>query len=163
MILETGRIAAIEQQGLWVETIQRSACGSCQAQKGCGQSLLAKFGASASYLWVLLDGRDSTSYQIGNEVRIGVPEDVIAKGSLFVYMVPLLTMIAATVIAHQQLASDAVSVLCALGGLLLGAAIVRWYSYRNRFDSRVQPVLVDDLFFQNEKMLEQVIQTCSLE
>jgi sigma-E factor negative regulatory protein RseC len=163
MILETGRIVAIEPQGLWVETIQLSACGSCQAQKGCGQSLLAKFGASASFLWVLLEARDPKNYQIGNEVKIGVPEDVIAKGSLFVYMVPLLFMIAATVFAHQQMASDGVSAFYALGGLLLGAAIVRGHSYRTRFDSRLQPVLVDDFFLQNEQTAEQVIQTCSLE
>ena len=163
MILETGRIVAIEPQGLWVETIQRSACGSCQAQKGCGQSLLARFGATASYLWVLLEARDPKNYQIGSEVKIGVPEDVIAKGSLFVYMVPLLFMIAATVLAHQQMASDGMSALYALGGLLVGAAIVRWYSYRIRFDSRLQPVLVDELFLQNAQTAEQVIQTCSLE
>src|SRR3954464_12200674 len=106
MILETGRIVAVEPSGLWVETIQRSACGSCQAQKGCGHSALAKLGASASYLWVLLEGRDSSRYQIGAEVKIGVPEDVIAKGSLFIYMVPLIAMMTATFIAHQSLLAD---------------------------------------------------------
>jgi sigma-E factor negative regulatory protein RseC len=157
MLLETGRVVAVEPQGLWVETIQRSACGSCQAQKGCGHSLLAKFGASASSLWVLLDGRDASRYQVGNEVQIGVPEAVIANGSLFVYMVPLLAMIAATVIAHQQLLSDGLSALCALIGLLVGAAVVRFCSHLIRFDIRLQPVLVD------EQMKQQVIETCALE
>ncbi len=143
MILESGRIVAIEPQGLWVETIQRSACGSCQAQKGCGHSALAKFGASASRLWVLLEGRDSKGYSLGDEVQIGVPENVIAGGSLLVYMFPLLAMIAATFIAHNAHLNDGLTAICALLGLLLGAAIVRWYSHLNRFDSRFQPVLVD--------------------
>ena len=157
MLLETGRIVAVEPQGFWVETIQRSACGSCQAQKSCGHSMLAKFGASASYLWVLLDGRDASRYQVGNEVQIGVPEEVIANGSLFVYMVPLFAMLAATLIAHQQLLSDGLSALCALIGLLVGAATVRFCSHLIRFDSRLQPVLVDG------QMKEQVIVTCALE
>lgn len=157
MILETGRIVAIEPEGLWVETIQRSACGSCQAQKGCGHSLLAKAGASASYLWVLLDGRDPASYQLGNQVQIGVPEDVIANGSLFVYMVPLLLMIGATVIAHQQAFGDGASALCALAGLALGALLVRLHAYLTRFDRRLQPVLVD------AQTQVQVIQTCTRE
>ena len=157
MLLETGRIVSIEPQGLWVETIQRSACGSCQAQKGCGHSLLAKVGASASQLWVLLDGRDASIYQVGSEVEIGVPEEVIAQGSLFVYMVPLLSMIAATVVTHHYLLSDGVTAICALFGLLLGAAIVRWCSHLLRFDKRLQPVLID------AQTTVQSIQICALE
>jgi sigma-E factor negative regulatory protein RseC len=157
MLLETGRIVAIEPQGLWVETIQRSACGSCQAQKGCGHSLLAKFGASASFLWVLLEGRDNSQYHIGDEVKIGVPEEVIAKGSLFVYMVPLAAMLAVTLIAHEYLLSDGLTALCAFGGLVLGAVIVRVGSHLIRFDSRLQPVLVD------AQTSVQVIETCALE
>ena len=157
MLLETGRIVAIEPQGLWVETIQRSACGSCQVQKGCGHSLLAKFGATASSLWVLFDGRDANHYKLGDEVQIGVPEEVIAQGSLFVYMLPLVSMIAATVTAHHFLWSDGVTALCALFGLLVGAAIVRWCSHLIRFDSRLQPVLVD------AQTSVQVIETCALE
>ncbi|GGY73702.1 hypothetical protein GCM10011613_18660 [Cellvibrio zantedeschiae] len=157
MLLETGRIVAIEPEGLWVETIQRSACGSCQAQKGCGHSMLAKWGASASRLWVLLDGRDSAQYQLGDQVQIGVPDEVIANGSLFVYMVPLLAMIASTFIAHQQNLGDGLTALCAFAGLILGAIIVRWCSYQIRFDSRLQPILID------EKTKTQAIQTCALE
>lgn len=144
MIFETGLIVAIEPQGLWVETIQISACGSCQAQKGCGHSLLAKFGASASHIWVLLDGRRPDAYQINDQVRIGVPEDVVARGALFIYLVPLAAMLVATLLAHQQQASDGASALAAFAGLLLGAAIVRLRSYQIRFDKRLQPVLVDD-------------------
>jgi sigma-E factor negative regulatory protein RseC len=157
MLLETGRIIAVEPQGLWVETIQRSACGSCQAQKGCGHSLLAKFGASASSLWVFLEGRDANQYRIGDEVQIGVPEEVIANGSLFVYLLPLSTMLAATLAAHQQTLSDGLSALCAFAGLVVGAIIVRGCSHLIRFDSRLQPVLVD------EKTQAQAIQTCVLE
>lgn len=145
MILETGRIVAIEPHGLWVETIQRSACGSCQAQQGCGHSALAKFGASASRLWVLLDGRDPNQFHLGGQVKIGVPEDVITKGSLFVYMVPLVGMIAATLTAHHFSLSDAFTALYALAGLVFGAVIVRVVSHLIRFNKRLQPVLIDEL------------------
>jgi sigma-E factor negative regulatory protein RseC len=80
---------------------------------------------------------------LGDDVQIGVPEEVIAGGSLFVYMLPLLTMIAATLAAHSSHLSDALTAICALLGLLIGAAIVRWCSHLIRFDSRLQPVLVD--------------------
>ena len=143
MILEAGRIVAIEPQGLWVETIERSACGSCQAQKGCGHSALAKFGSSASRLWVLLDARKVHCFKLGDEVQIGVPEEVVATGSLVVYMLPLLVMIAASLAGHSARLNDGLTAICGFMGLLLGAVIVRCWSHLTRFDSRLQPVLFD--------------------
>ena len=98
-------------------------------------------------------------------MKIGVPEDVIAKGSMFVYMVPLLGMITATVIAHSYLLSDGLTATCALFGLLIGAAIVRAVSYLIRFDSRLQPVLIDGHSdVQSEIQSEvQSIKICALE
>lgn len=144
MILETGRITVIEAHGLWVETIHHTACNSCKAQKGCGHSLLAKFGSSASQLWVLWDGRNASHYRVGDQVQIGVPEDLILRGALFIYIVPLTTLLVAILFGYQQAASEGVSVLYALGGLLLGAIIVRWRAHYTRFDKRLQPVLVGD-------------------
>jgi sigma-E factor negative regulatory protein RseC len=144
MILESGVVVAIESQGLWVETIQQSACNSCRAQKGCAHSTLAKMGASASRVWVLLDGRDSASYRLGEQVNIGVPEDVISQSALFIYTVPLATLLIASFLTYQYQANDGVSALAALFGLFCGGLIVRWRAYQTRFDRRIQPVLVDD-------------------
>ena len=144
MILETGRIAAIETEGVWVETIRKSACGSCKAEKGCGQSLINKWDGHSAYIWVLLEGRASSDYQLGDEIQIGIPEEVIAKGALLVYMVPLIGLVLATVLAHHQFVHEGITILSGFVGLLLGGLIVRWHSWRTRFDSSVQPVLVDD-------------------
>lgn len=144
MILETGRIAAIETEGVWVETIRKSACGSCRAEKGCGQSLMNKWDGHSAYIWVLLEGRDPANYQLGDEIQIGIPEEVIAKGAMLVYMVPLLTLVIATVLAHHQFAHEGVTTLSGFVGLLLGGLIVRWRSWRTRLNSNLQPVLVDD-------------------
>ena len=144
MIHEKGRIVAIEPEGIWVETIQRSTCNSCRAEKGCGQSLMAKLSGHTSYLWVLLQGRDATQYQLGDEVEIGVPESVVVNGSLFAYMVPLLAMMLAAGAAQQQFAHEGITILSAFIGLIVGALVVRWRSHHSRFDSRLQPVLIDD-------------------
>ena len=44
MLTETGKVIAIEDDGLWVETLQLSACAQCAARQGCGQRVLAKAG-----------------------------------------------------------------------------------------------------------------------
>ena len=143
MIIETGRVLSVAPNGLWVETLQRSACGSCQAQKGCGHSALAKLGESASSVWVLLDGKPSSHFKIGDQVQIGIPDNLLVTGALVVYMVPLLALIMATFIAQYFALRDALVALSALIGLLLGGSLVRYYSYIKRFDPRLQPVLVD--------------------
>lgn len=144
MILETGRIAAIEAEGVWVETIRKSACGSCKAEKGCGQSLINQWDGHTAYIWVLLEGRNPSNYQLGDEIQIGIPEDVIAKGALLVYMVPLITLLLATSLAHYQFAHEGITTISGFAGLLFGGLLVRWHSWRKRFDHTVQPVLVDD-------------------
>jgi sigma-E factor negative regulatory protein RseC len=144
MIRETGRVVAVETDCLWVETFQQSTCGTCAAQKGCGQSLLAKWGGHTSYLRVLLQGKDCSHYQINDSVSIGIAEDVLAKGALFVYLVPLLAMVIGAWAGHMWAQTDLVSLLGAGLGLLFGGGVVRWHAYMNRNNGRLQPVLLDD-------------------
>lgn len=144
MILETGRIVSIEAEGVWVETIRQSACGSCKAEKGCGQRLLNKWDGHTAYIWVLLDGRDPAHYALGEEIQIGIPEDVIAKGSLLVYWVPVVSLVAVTALAHNQFAHEGITTLAGFVGLILGGLVVRWRSWRTRFNRELQPVLVDE-------------------
>lgn len=144
MILETGKIVSVESEGLWVETIQRSVCGSCKAEKGCGQSLMAKWGGKSTYLWVLLDGRNAQDYQQGDEIQLGIPEDVMVQASLLAYVMPLLLMVLSTWAAHSLFGSEQLTALGALIGLIIGGVMLRWHSHLIRFDTRFQPILVDE-------------------
>ncbi len=141
MLIEPGRVVAVEEDCLWVETIQRSTCGSCAAEKGCGQSLIARWGGQTSYLRVLLDGRDPNHYSAGDDIEIGVPEEIVARGSLFVYLLPLVLLVAVSGLGHQMIGSEMAAALGALIGFVLGAAIVRWHAWLTRFDGRLQPVI----------------------
>lgn len=144
MIIETGKVVSVEPEGLWVETISRSVCGSCKAEKGCGQSLMAKWAGHTSYIWVLLEGRDPTNYHQGDSVNIGVPEEVVAKGSLFIYSIPLITLLMFTFIANKLFSNEPLIVLSGLVGLCVGGLLVRWHAERNRFNPNLQPVIVDE-------------------
>jgi sigma-E factor negative regulatory protein RseC len=90
-----------------------------------------------------LEGRNPADYHLGDEIQIGIPEEVIAKGALLVYIVPLITLLLATVFAHHHFAHEGITTLSGFAGLLLGGLIVRWHSWRNRLNSDLQPVLVD--------------------
>ncbi len=144
MITETGQIVAVESDGLWVETIQQSTCDSCAAQKGCGQGVLAKWSGRTARLRILLEGRCADAYQVGEQVSFAVPEELIAKGSLFVYLLPLFSLITGACLGQMWLATDLGAMAGSVVGLLIGGVVVRLRAYQLRHDSRVQPILLDD-------------------
>ena len=147
MIKETGRVVAIEEDGVWVETIQQSACQTCVAEKGCGQSLIAKMTGKTTVIRVLPGQYDISHIGMDDSVVIGIPEHVVVSGTLLIYLLPLLTMIAGILLtdslATTNSTSDLYPVLGGLFGLVTGSLIVRVHSYLNRNNLDVHPVLIE--------------------
>ena len=156
MLTENGRIVAIEADALWVETIQRSTCQSCVAEKGCGQSLLTRLGAKPTYLRVLLAGRSPQQYQLNQSVVLGIPDDVVVKGSLLAYGLPLMLLLVFAIFAHNLLPQEWMVIAAAVVGFLLGGVLLHFHSKRYRNDLNRHPVIIDQqtttplMFQQNE-------------
>jgi sigma-E factor negative regulatory protein RseC len=145
MLTETGRVVGIEVDGLWVETIRRTTCGTCAAQKGCGHGLLNRISdGKRGYIRVLPGKRSIDHYRIDDQVLINIPEEVILRGSFIAYGLPLIAMLVGALAAVRWVpgSEDLVAVLGALGGLTLGFALVRWHSVSHRLDPSYQPMLV---------------------
>jgi len=141
MILETGIVVAVESDGLWVETIQKSACEVCVAEKGCGQKFLSKLAGKTVSIRVLRNKRSSEEFTVGQSVTIGIPEDIIVMASLLVYLLPIFTAIGGAWLFSD---SDWQAVGGAFGGLLLGGLLVNLHSVRKRDDVRFNPVLMEE-------------------
>ncbi len=148
MLLETGRVVAVEDDGVWVETIRQTTCGSCAAQKGCGHGLLNSMSAGHRSLIRALPGAlKPADCRVDDEVRISIPEEVILRGSFIVYMVPLVIMLAGTIIGSSGLTTntDVGAALGAALGFAVGVLLVRIHARRHRDDPSLQPTLVDIL------------------
>jgi len=143
MLQETGRIIDIETNALWVETIRHSTCNACAAKKGCGQRLLSKITGQSMQLRVLVNPEDMSRYKIGNNVVLGIPGGVVVKGSLFVYLLPLLLMMVFSGLAHSFTLNEAVSILSGLGGLLLGGLCIYGHAHYFKNDSTLQPIVLE--------------------
>lgn len=141
MILETGIVVAVESDGLWVETIQKSACEVCVAEKGCGQKFLSKLAGKTVSIRVLRNKMSTEQYSVGQSVTIGIPEDVIVMASLLVYLLPIFAAIGG---AWLFSGSDLQAVAGALGGVVLGGLVVNLHSVRKRDDVRFNPVLIEE-------------------
>lgn len=145
MLTETGRVVGLEADALWVETMRRSTCGACAAQKGCGHGLLNSIAdGKRGYIRVMPGEHPVAHYKINDQVQISIPEEVILRGSFIAYGLPLLAMLAGALAAANLLPGSgdlAVSGGAAVG-LALGYVLVRWHSRRHRRDPAFQPVLL---------------------
>lgn len=144
MILETGTVVAVEPDGLWVETIQKSACEVCVAEKGCGQKFLSKLAGKTTSIRVLLNNQSREKLSVGQSVTIGIPEDVIVLASLLVYLLPIIGAVAGAAVASYAGGGDLTSISGALAGLLSGGFLVRMHSRKSRNDLRYNPILVSN-------------------
>jgi sigma-E factor negative regulatory protein RseC len=152
MLTETGRVVAVDGEGVWVETIRQSTCGSCALRKGCGHGLLNR-NADGQYAYIrVLPGRiEATDCRVDDQVRIVIPEEVILRGSLVVYLLPLLFLICGACIG-EALATpafagsvDLAAMTGALTGLAIGAVLVRRHAQAHQGDRRLQPTLLQRL------------------
>jgi len=152
MLQEWGRVVAVQDDAVWVETIRQSTCGACSARQGCGHGLLSRDAGARRGLVRVLSGKQlrAADCAVGDEVVLELPEDVILRGSLLVYMLPLLGLLAGAA-SMQGLApapgaqADLLTALGALLGLGTGLAVVRWHAWRHRADPRLQPTLAQSL------------------
>ena len=145
MLIETGRVVAVEPDGVWVETIRQTTCGSCAAQKGCGHGIVNRIYDGQRSLIRALPGKISPAEcTVDDEVQISIPEEVILKGSLVVYILPLLAMMVGAAAGGYAFPAggDVTAAAGAVAGFALGYLLVRWHARAHRDDRRLQPELV---------------------
>ncbi|MFP6848698.1 MAG: SoxR reducing system RseC family protein [Pseudomonas sp.] len=140
MIEEQGRVVAVEAGAVWVETLRKSTCSSCSVKAGCGQGLLDQLGAGGrrGYVRALSD----LHLSVGDAVVIGVREELLVRGSLLVYLLPLLGLFAGAIAAEQLALSEPWVILSALSGFVVACAGVRWRSRQTATDPFLQPVVL---------------------
>lgn len=128
MIEEQVVVTSIDVNGVWVEGVQQSACGSCSAKAGCGKHTMSQLGRKVS-LWLPNDddlGSESqqachknTDLSIGQQVVVGLPEGTILRSTLALYGIPLIFLLAGAIVGHAvfgELGSIVLSVLAMLIG-----------------------------------------------
>ena len=157
MMKETGRIAAIEPDCLWVETIRQTTCNSCSAQKGCGHGILGKIGSGKShYVRVLLGDSSAEEFVVDDDIDIVIPESSLVAGAMVVYLVPIITMLAAAITVSQWQSGDFWVFSGSVVGFIAGLGLVRWHALNNRNNKNYQPVVLVGQEITKDKTLSIV-------
>lgn len=143
MIEEVVKVLDIQREYMWVEGVQRSACQSCAAQQGCGQTFLARFKVDPVRLRVALNGRKATDFHVGQNVTIGIADHVVVRGSLLIYLLPLLLLLLGVGLGDTLFANELAAVICGLLALFGGGFFSRHLLNSPVHKSTLQAHLLD--------------------
>jgi sigma-E factor negative regulatory protein RseC len=145
MIEELARVVRVDGEFVWVEIRRTSACGGCAAKAGCGTAVFGRFLGARR---VRLRALGASAITVGDGVVIGIRERALVRGSLALYAVPLLGLLAGAAagqdLAQRLLISDSELVSIAAGflGLAGGFAWVWHFTRRVADDADYQPVIL---------------------
>lgn len=134
MITETVTVMETDDGYAWVATERKSSCGACAANKACGTAVLSSvLGNKLSRLRV----RNPIAAEPGQQVEIGIEDAVLVRGSLLVYMLPLLGLFTGAALG-QWLFGEGAAIVGGGLGLAAGFAGVRLQqgsAHKNTYDA----------------------------
>ncbi|MCG6935049.1 MAG: SoxR reducing system RseC family protein [Proteobacteria bacterium] len=144
MIEQTAVVVELDGNFAWVQAERESSCGNCAVKSGCGTSVLSRvIGNKFTRMRVI----NNLHAQVGETVIVGLKEAAMLKGSVAIYLMPLLFMILFSItgklIAGQmQLSAEMLSIVFGVVGLVVGGFWLRRFSRRIQNDDHYQPVIL---------------------
>ncbi|HRP96334.1 MAG TPA: SoxR reducing system RseC family protein [Rhodocyclaceae bacterium] len=124
----------------WLEPEQTTSCGSCAAAATCGSKGLATVAARLERRRFAI--ANSTGLAAGDRVVVNVGERALLGAALLAYALPLMTMLAAAMLAHAFKPGDVIAMGAAALGLLAGLGVTRVVGRRLEARGRLAPRFV---------------------
>jgi sigma-E factor negative regulatory protein RseC len=146
MIEENGHVIAVENDMALIEIERKSICSACSVNKGCGAGVLSKVVGNKRFQ---LTAHNSVNANVGDEVIVGIEDNMLVKSSFAVYIVPLLLLFVGAWFGNSIAgllviqASEGVSILFGMLGLAIGFIWLRHFSRKISKDDRYRPVLLE--------------------
>lgn len=129
---DTSNIAVLEIE-------RKTACGLCGQTRGCGNSIWGKLFAHRS---TAFKANNNINASVGQSVIVGINEQALLRSALLLYILPLVTMLIASILAMQVNDSNGVVMLAALAGLIVGLLWVKGFTASNQYFVMQQPIIL---------------------
>jgi sigma-E factor negative regulatory protein RseC len=137
LIEETGIITAIKGEQICVETQIKSTCSGCQVNSHCGTGVVAR-ALSPKKQQLVLDCKQQV--QVGQQVKLGIPEQTLLSASALVYLLPVVTLLVTVILAQLWLNSEGAVIASAL--ITSSLSFVAARSLLQRRPEQYQPRLI---------------------
>ncbi len=142
MIETEAIVVKIEHAVAYVQAERKSSCSGC-SESSCGTSVLANyFGQKAP----LYRASNEVGAKVGDRVVVGLDESALFKGTLLLYLFPLLLLfvgaVAGSALAVSAEAKDGYSIAGAFIGLAAGFLGLKFLSSKMGLGRQFQPVIL---------------------
>lgn len=141
MLEESGRVVAVENTFVWVESARMSSCESCSASKGCGQRALTEY-ASRNTEQLKVENPGDICVKVGDRVVVGIEEGSFLRASLLLYTLPLILMFLGGYLGSLSTLSEGPAIIGSIVGLATGLMAARIFGQRLGRQCQYQPVLL---------------------
>ena len=128
MVEEIATVVQVESSGVWLQTKVVSSCQSCSAQDSCTSGVVAKAMTRRDYRFFL--PQTTSELLVGQQVRIGIAEEVLVKSAFLVYLLPLLMFIGAIGVAVAGGWNEAMQLVAGIAGGFAGMLLARKFGSR---------------------------------
>ena len=143
-MIET-RAIVISREGkeALVEATQSGGCGNCESENGCGSRNLSKLLSNKPRRFRV---KNDANAQVGAIVQIALHEGQLLRSALVIYVLPLIFLLGGTMLgvhwSDDISGIDARSVIGGGAGLMLGFALAKLASTKQRFLAVSLPVIL---------------------
>ncbi|MGE5028003.1 MAG: SoxR reducing system RseC family protein [Betaproteobacteria bacterium] len=135
-------VVKIEDAFAYVRAERKSSCSGC-SESTCGTSVLMDFFGQKTPLY---RASNEVGAKVGDWVVVGMDESALFKGTLLLYLLPLLLLFIGTVsgnlLASSADASDNYSVVGAAIGLTAGFLGLKYISAHTGLGNQFRPVIL---------------------
>lgn len=145
MIEENAIVVSLEHDMAMLEVVRRTPCGLCGQTRGCGISL---WGGLLGHRRNTFKATNQIDAKPGDNVIVGVEERALLVSSLIFYGIPLIAMLAGTLLAGAIFTDDAnhadrYGVIGAITGLVLGLLWLKGHNAgSSKYGRRYRPVIL---------------------
>ena len=143
MLEQTARVVKATPDGVWVQAVEPSGCGTCGGQ-GCSSRRIAELFQRTPRQFPV---QSEIELAAGDRVIVGIADGAVLQGALRLYGLPLLMMLAGASLAQAIWPGD----LAALAGTVAGG-IAGWLASRG---TRIQRPIVLRLENRNRIHVEK--------
>lgn len=94
-------------------------------------------------LRIPLDGRDARSFEVGQNVTIGIAEHVMVRGSLLIYLLPLILLLLGIWAGDRAFDNELLTIVSGLLALLGGSFLAGKLANGTAHGSKLQAHLLN--------------------
>lgn len=143
MIEEQAIVTDTEGQLAQLVSQRQSACGSCSANKACGTHAMSKMFSGRE---VKVTALNTLGAKPGDKVIVGLDEFAFMRGSVAIYLVPLLIILGFLALGYfagqGSNNADAFGVIGTVIGLVSSAVWLKAHAKLSKHNKKYQPVVL---------------------